>query len=620
MICVYDGRDQARTGHGLGVIHPSECTITEETGGSYELSATLPLASEWQLMERGNVIRAPGAPHRMSGRKQDFRIYGVELADDGKSIRVRARHVFYDGATAFVLRNIEADAEAVAVVLDDMVAASSSVPYALDVQVGDATYTGGIDLVNWVNALLDPDAGIVSHSRLRLERDGLTVRLRPEGGEECGLTVRWGVNMTGLTRSETIDQVVTRLQPVGEDAEGNPVFLPETYIDSPRIGDYWQPLRSVWRVAGAKVGQKKRDADGNTVELTLEDVHDMLRKAAQDRLQSGCDLPEEKTSLAYVDMSRIGPDGVEWVAVHVCLYDWATIVHGAAGIRERVQVTGYTWDVLRQKYTTLEVGDAFRDRTDNAIVTAPQLRKESGAAGRRSLRVEDLINIEADQIRMQAREIELIAYDVKDLDRRTSSAEIRLDGVDGQVTLLGTKVYDQGDTINQVIADLNAAEAAILLKASQVMLDELNSQVSEAGIELNALKASVNLKANQAIVDEHSQRLSAAEIAIDGANAAMLLKADLSVTNALGTRLSTAEIGLSAAEQNILLLTGEVDAQGELISGVSLDLDGQAGRITALADEILLKADKIDLLGYVTASQLETNYARSPTLIPYKRR
>ncbi|MBQ8313690.1 MAG: hypothetical protein IJ438_01135 [Clostridia bacterium] len=523
MICVYDGRDAERGGHGLGVIHPSECIITEETGGSYELSATLPLGGEWLLMERGNVVRAPGAPHRLSGQVQDFRIYGVELAEDGRSIRVQARHVFYDAANAFVQAPVEFDAAGVPAVLEAMGAAGEGVPYALDVQTGDATYTGSIDLVNWVNALLDPDAGIVAQARLRLERDCLTVRLRPEGGDDSRLTVRWGRNMAGLTRSTMIDQVVTRLQPVGEDAEGNPVYLPEKYVDSPRIGEYWRPLVSVWRVSGAKVGQRTHDADGNTAEMTLEDVHNMLRKAAQERLQSGCDLPKEKTSLAYVDMNRIGAADAAWAAAHVCLYDWLTIVHGPADVREQVQVTGYSWDVLRQTYTQLEVGDAFRDRTDTVIVTAPQLRKEVAAARKNSLRVEDLIDVEAEKIRLQARDIELIAYDVKDLDSRTSSAELRLDGMDGQITALGTDISDQGDVISQVLLDLNAAEADILLKAERTELDALATRVSSAEISLDAVEAEVVLRA---LKDDVEAEFKVQSDLISANAAAIALKAD----------------------------------------------------------------------------------------------
>lgn len=575
MICVYDGRDAERAGHGLGVIHPSECVITEETGGSYELTATLPLCGEWLLVQRGNVIRAPGAPHRISGQVQDFRIYGAELADDGRSVRVQARHVFYDGKNSFVLRPVEFDDTGITDTLDEMIGASDGAPYTLDVQTDDATYTGSIDLVNWVNALLDPDAGIVALARLRLERDGMTVHLRPDGGEESGMTLRWGSNMAGLTRSKTDDQVVTRLQPAGEDADGNPVYLPETHIDSPRIDEYWQPLRSVWRVSGAKVGQKTRDADGNTVELTLEDVHEMLREAARERLQSGCDLPNEKTSLAYVDMNRIGARDAAWAAVHVCLYDWLTIVHGAAHIQERVQVTGYSWDVLRQMYTRLEVGDAFRDRTDTVIVTAPQLRKETAAARKRSLRVQDLIDIEADKIREQAREIELIAYDFKDLDSRTSEAMIRLDGLDGQITMLGTDVEDQGNVINQVQLDLNAAENEILAKVGRIEFDELSGDVNS--LETNVIISTDGLRE---IIQKNNKIVADLKSTIDGLEH-WVTDADGNVSELTNT-VRGLENKVTTAGDKASVLTNTAD-------GLTNTILGQAGDLSQLmtrADEI----------------------------------
>lgn len=169
------------------------------------------------------------------------------------------------------------------------------------------------------------------------------------------------------------------------------------------------------------------------------------------------------------------------------------------------------------------------------------------------------------------------------------------------------------ETANSVL--IQAEKIALLgeeinLKATKAEVENATMRVSTVEIALSAAEAKIDLKADRTEYNELEKRVSSAEIAVDGANAAIALKADLSVTDDLGTRLSTAEINLSAADQNITLLTGRVDDQGNLIDGVVLDLDGQAGRITALGEEILLKADKIDLVGLVTATELEAGYAK----------
>lgn len=589
MIYVYDGRDEVRAGHGLGAIHPSECVITEETGGGYELSMTLPLMRDWNIVRKGHVIRAKGAPHRESSRMQDFRVYLRELTDDGLAVRIAARHVFYDGVTSFVTGPVEMKEQPVSDALSAMMEASDQVPFALDVSDDAGEYSGSMVLVNWVNALLAPETGLIAGARLRIERDGMVVRLRKAGGAESGLRLKWGRNVMGIGMSSAVDQVVTRLKPVGENSDGSLLFLPEVHIDSPRISEYWQPLVSMWKVAGAKVGQKVRREDGTTAELTVEEVQAMLRDAAAERLRSGCDLPTEKMSVAYVDMRQSDEEQLKWASANVCLYDWCHVIHEADGVDEKVQVTGYTWDVLRQRYSGLEVGDAFRDRTETAIVTSPQLRKEAQEAQGRSLRVADLVDIAADEIRMQARQIELIAYDFENLDQRTSQAEIRLDGLDGQITLLGTKVTDQGDTINQVMIDLNAAEAAILLKAEKTTVDGLDTRVSDAEIAIDAANSSLLLKASLAELERESSRITDVSARLDALSGEIELKVSQnSFTNLEGR--------VSAAESSILLNTEGITSK--------VSKDGIISAINQTAEAVKIAARLIELEGSTVVQSL----------------
>lgn len=267
MICVYAGTDEQRTGHGLGILQPEECSVQEETGGSYELSLTLTRKRDWALIQRGGVISLPGAPHRLCAQEQLFRIYAYSVSEDGLRMTVQARHLSYDGMNCFI-RRVDADGMALNALMATMASDTLGGPaLAYDLQA-EGSYTGTLELVNAVNALLAPENGIVAQCRLRLERDNCTMRLRPLGGTESGLTLRWGRNVTSLPLGDSMDQVVTRLCPVGEDADGNQLMLPEKYIDSPRLEDFPTPLYSIWAVSGAKVGQKKTDSSGNAICLT----------------------------------------------------------------------------------------------------------------------------------------------------------------------------------------------------------------------------------------------------------------------------------------------------------------------------------------------------------------
>ncbi len=95
------------------------------------------------------------------------------------------------------------------------------------------------------------------------------------------------------------------------------------------------------------------------------------------------------------------------------------------------------------------------------------------------------------------------------------------------------------------------------------------------------------------------ERISYAEINIDKDNAQIQLIAGR-VDDAEG-RISSAEITLNGAEGQIGIVGRVDDAEGR-ISSAEISIDG-------LNSEIKLKADKITLDGYVTASQLEAELA-----------
>lgn len=120
--------------------------------------------------------------------------------------------------------------------------------------------------------------------------------------------------------------------------------------------------------------------------------------------------------------------------------------------------------------------------------------------------------------------------------------------------------------------------------------DDVNNRISSVALEMDAISATVALKASQYSVDEMGYRLDAAEIAIDGANSAIKLKADATAVSSLETRVRSAEIAIDGANAQIALKVSK---------------DGVISSINQTAEEVTIKASKINLSGYVTTSKLE---------------
>ncbi len=162
-----------------------------------------------------------------------------------------------------------------------------------------------------------------------------------------------------------------------------------------------------------------------------------------------------------------------------------------------------------------------------------------------------------------------------------------------------------GHRVNQVEVDVDAAEAAITLKANQTSVDVLEERISGAEIRIDGAEAEISLKAAQSVVDELGQRMTGAEVRIDGAEAEISLKAAQSTVDAMGERLSTAELRIDGAESKI-----EAKADLILLDGYVKASDLEAEVLTILE---YAWADSIDVQSLVAGS-VNTNYLSSDSI------
>ena len=137
-------------------------------------------------------------------------------------------------------------------------------------------------------------------------------------------------------------------------------------------------------------------------------------------------------------------------------------------------------------------------------------------------------------------------------------------------------------------------ETATAVKINIEHLDSVKSMISEVAVDIDALNAAILLKASRIDLDETDLRLTNAELAIDGANAAIKLKASQQDVTALTNRVNSAELAIDGANAQIELKVSK---------------DGVVSAINQTAETIKIQASKINLSGYVTASQLSAELA-----------
>ena len=179
-------------------------------------------------------------------------------------------------------------------------------------------------------------------------------------------------------------------------------------------------------------------------------------------------------------------------------------------------------------------------------------------------------------------------------DVETIDALIKASTDNGGLVAMMVGRKNSTEEVNALIAATAAGGGLITMKADSTTVNEIGKRVSQAEIDIDGANAAIALKASQSVVDALGKRVSQAEIDIDGANAAIALKASQSVVDALGKRVSSAEINIDGANAQIELKVSK---------------DGVISAINQTPESVTISASKINLSGYVTASQLSAEFA-----------
>ena len=295
---------------------------------------------------------------------QVFRVYHVTVDAAAQTVTVNASHISYDfGKNAlYDCQIIQADpATAIAIMQGATVQQDSrTIASPLEEPLIDADWSWQ----NPIAALLDPETGLAAKLQAQVIRDNRDFYLLSNASPVACPALRYGVNLKGVSW-ERDEDVITRIIPRGQDAEGNTLLLPELFVDSDLINDY--PVVGVEPLScDVKVGETVKLADGTEHTRTLDDCFSLMRQAAQNRFD--VDKVDAVGVRLRVDFLLVG-DSEEYSqykglqAVH--LYDQIPVLHIRAGLNASAQVTEYEWDPLIFRYVSVILGDVllYKGRT-----------------------------------------------------------------------------------------------------------------------------------------------------------------------------------------------------------------------------------------------------------------
>lgn len=331
------------TTNGLGRLADAiKCVVREERNGAYELEMEYPITGvHYSDITESKIILAVPADGKYA---QPFRVYKIERGIAGK-IRVYAEHITYQ-ANHIPVMPFEANSAASAMAQLQSNAIGSN-PFTLWT---DLQTTGHYiqEVPESIRARLGGQEGsILDLYGGEYEWDKYTIKLHQHRGQDRGVVLRYGKNLTDLTQEKNITTTYTAVCPYVKQSEDDPLItLPEKYIAASNAGNY--PYLRIKTVDFTK------EFD-NEEEVT---VAALRQKTNEYIAANNIGIPKISIKVSFValwqteEYKNIAP------LERVNLCDTVTVRFEKLGVDAQAKVIKTEYNVLLDRYNSIEIGEA----------------------------------------------------------------------------------------------------------------------------------------------------------------------------------------------------------------------------------------------------------------------
>ncbi|WP_342986169.1 phage tail spike protein, partial [Clostridium saudiense] len=297
----------------------------------------------WKYINFENVIAA-----EENGKKKLYRIYNV--VRELYSVTAYARPIFYDLIDKVLL---------------DVRPTEKLGQEALNIILEGTPFTGHSNLntlstayyirKNIVEALLgDEENSFINRWGGEFYCENFDVYFNDKIGSDNGVRVEFGYNLNEIEEDVNIEEVVTRIIPVGYDGimlEGN-----TPWVDSPLINKYTQPKMRVIEFSDIKVKESSDDEEGFD---TIEEARAELIKQCNLLFENGIDKPSVNYKIDMINLANTTAYKDFKMLVEVNKGDTVTCYIKHLGIDVKARVIDFERDLITGEYTSIELGNVI---------------------------------------------------------------------------------------------------------------------------------------------------------------------------------------------------------------------------------------------------------------------
>lgn len=338
--------------NGIGALGDAiSCTVTEELNGGYEMQIKYPIDgifySDIKLRSTIRVI-----PNK-SDSPQPFRIYRITRPIGG-IVTIYARHISYDLADIPVSPLTASDSQTAANTIQTN--ANKLVKNSFDIWT-DIEKTAEMEITaprSAKTSIMGQDGSFVDTYGGELHYDGYRVEILTRRGEDKGVKISYGINLTDLNQEENIADTYTGIYPYAIYDQGYIVQLPEKILEAE--GDF-----GFTKIQVVDLSSKFISDDGVTAEITAE----TLREAAQEYMaEQDFGKPKVSLKVSFVSLPETEEYKNNMFLESVMLGDTVSVEFAKLGVSAEARCTKTVFNALTEQYESLTIGEPVKTIID----------------------------------------------------------------------------------------------------------------------------------------------------------------------------------------------------------------------------------------------------------------
>ena len=362
MIQIYNAENKDYDHNGDMTLLPEECSVHVVLNGEWTATLEHQIDDEgrWKYINDNAVVKLPS----FNG-EQLFRIKNKEKQDSGVSAELTP--IFLDAKEDCFLLDVRPTEKDGQDALDIMTAQNKMYTAKSDIKKLSTAYYQTKNLIEAING--NDENSFINRWGGEILYDNYNITVDERVGGDHGVQVLYGKNIVKDGFSETIDmtEVATRIIP--KSYNGYMIAGETPWVDSPIIEKYPTAHYKVMSFEDVKMRADASEDDkenGVIICDTQEQLEKALRKRCEEQYAADADKPKItiKANMELLQNTELYEDVKELESVS--LGDTVHCKHSKLGIVSDARVIELEWDAVREKLTSVTLGEFQYNFLDNA--------------------------------------------------------------------------------------------------------------------------------------------------------------------------------------------------------------------------------------------------------------